>query len=147
MGYAYSFKDVQATIVGPGGFINLGDGSAAAEEGISLAPSEDLGQMQIGADGNGVHSLHADKSGVVTCRYLKNSPTNQLLMAMANFQRSSGAAYGQNTIEVRSKVAGDVWVCTQVGFKKIPDVSYAKDADVITWEFNAIKMEPILGAG
>jgi hypothetical protein len=146
MSTTYSFKDVKATIVGPGGFINLGDGSAAAEEGIEFAPSEDIGSMQIGADGSGIHSLHADQSGVVTCRFLKNSPANQLLSAMAAFQRASGAAYGNCTIECRDTQRGDVWVCTQVGFKRIPNVKYAKDADVIVWEFNAIRMQMTLGS-
>lgn len=146
MSKAYSFLDVAATLVGPGGFISLGSGSASAEEGITLAPTTDIGTMTIGADGEGVHSLHADKSGVITVRLLKNSPTNQLLSAMLAFQRSSGAAYGQNTIECRDTQRGDVWVCTQVGFKKVPDVKYAKDADVIAWEFNAIRMEMTLGA-
>lgn len=146
MSTTYSFKDIKGTIVGPGGYIPLGDGSAAAEEGIDFEPASDIGSMQIGADGNGVHSLHADKSGTITCRFLKNSPTNQLLSAMVAFQRSSGAAYGQNTIEVRDIQRGDVWVCTQVGFKKIPNVKYAREADVIAWEFNAIKMEMTLGS-
>lgn len=146
MSKAYSFLDVAATLVGPGGFISLGSGSASAEEGITLAPTTDIGTMTIGADGEGVHSLHADKSGVITVRLLKNSPTNQLLSVMAAFQRTGAAVYGQNTLEVREKNRGDVWVCTQVAFKKIPDVNYAKEADVIAWEFNAIKMEMSLGS-
>lgn len=145
MSKTYSFKDVACTLVGPGGFIPLGQGSAAAEEGITFAAAGDIGAMAIGADGEGVHSLHMDRSGAITVRLLKNSPTNQLLSAMVAFQRSSSAAYGQNTLELRDTNRGDVWVCEQVGFKKIPDTSYAKDADVLVWEFNAIKMTPTYG--
>lgn len=146
MSKAYSFLDVVATLVGPGGYIPLGSGSAAAEEGISFAPVGEVGTMAIGADGEGIHSLHADRSGKVTIRLLKNSPTNKLLSDLVAFQRTSAAVYGQNTLECREKNRGDVWVCEQVGFAKIPDVTYAKDADVIVWEFNAIKMQMTLGA-
>lgn len=146
MSNTYSFKDINATLVGPGGFISLGDGSAAAEEGISLTPSGDKSGMMMGADGNGIHSLYADKSGMIVCRFLKNSPTNELLSALFAFQTSNSASHGGNTLVVRDKNRGDVWTCTQVAFKKRPDVTYAKDADIIEWEFNAIKMEMTLGS-
>ncbi len=142
----YSFLDVAATLIGPGGAIDLGNGSAAAEEGISVASAGDIGAMQIGADGQGIHSLHADKSGTVTVRFLKNSPANKKLSAMYAFQTATGAAYGGNTIAITDKSRGDVIVCTQCGFKKAPDLNYAKDADIIAWEFNAIKIERTLGA-
>lgn len=146
MSNTYSFKDVNATLVGPGGFINLGDGSAASEEGITLSPSGDQGGMMVGADGAGVHSLYAATDGTIIARFLKNSPTNQLLSAMFAFQKASSASWGGNTLVVADKQRGDVWTCTQVAFKKRPDVTYAKDADVIEWEFNAIRMEMTLGS-
>jgi hypothetical protein len=146
MSKSYSFLDVAATLVGPGGFISLGSGAAVADEGISFAYNGDIDGMLIGSDGEGVHSLHADLSGTVTVRLLKNSPTNQLLSAMVAFQRTGAASWGQNTIECRDRGRGDVWVCSQVAFKKLPDVTYAKDADIITWEFNAIRMQMTLGS-
>lgn len=142
----YSFKDVNATLVGPGGFISLGDGAAVAEEGITVAPNGDIGGMSIGADGAGIHSLYADKSGMVTCRFLKNSPTNRLLSAMYAFQTSAGANHGQNTLVVSDKSRGDIVTCEQVGFKKAPDLTWAKDADIIAWEFWAVKIDRVLGA-
>ncbi|MBU9403923.1 DUF3277 family protein, partial [Burkholderia multivorans] len=59
----YSFQDVTATIVGPGGAFSLGYGSANAEEGITIAQAGDKNTMTVGADGEVMHSLHADKSG------------------------------------------------------------------------------------
>lgn len=146
MSNTYSFLDVNATLIGPGGAISLGNGSASAEEGITVAPHGDISGMQVGADGNGVHSLYADKSGMVTVRFLKNSPTNKLLSLMYAFQTAQGSTHGQNTIAINDKSRGDVIVASQVAFKKAPDITYAKDADVIAWEFNAIKIERTLGA-
>lgn len=147
MSYTYSFLDVNAALVGPGGTLNLGAGSASSDEGITISPSDDIDAMMIGADGAGMHSLRANKSGKVTCRFLKNSPINARLSTMLAFQRTSGAVHGQNTLSVVNKASGDAFICQQVAFAKQPEVNYAKDGDVIVWEFNAILIDMALGSG
>lgn len=146
MQQAYSFLDVSAGIVGPGIAAQLGNGAGAAEEGISVAATEDLNKMDVGADGTVLHSLHADKSGMVTIRLMKNSPANAVLMAALNLQRASSAAHGQNTINITNRASGDSITCTQCAFKKWPDNTYAKDANILEWEFHAGRIEGLLGA-
>lgn len=146
MSNVYSFLDVNASIVGPGGAFSLGNGAGSSDEGITIVPSAEIGSMQIGADGYGQHTLHADKSGKVSIHLLKTSPTNQLLSAMYAFQTSTGAAYGQNTIVINDTSRGDVITCSQVGFAKAPDLSYGKEAGINVWEFNAIRIERTLGS-
>lgn len=143
----YSFLDVFAGIVGPGAAFSLGNGAAVAEEGITITPTEDINKMDIGADGSGMHSLHADKSGMVTVSLLKNSPANALLSAAYAFQTASSASHGQNTININNSVSGDSVTCTQCAFKKAPDLKYAKDGDMLVWEFHAVKIERLLGNG
>lgn len=142
----YSFLDVQATLVGPGGAIILGSGAGAAEEGISVEPTSELGTMTVGADGATMHTLHADKSGRVTIRLLKTSPTNALLSAMMAFQRTSGAVYGQNTLVINDTNRGDVVTCRQVAFAKAPPLQFAKEAGVVEWSFNAGIIDPTLAS-
>lgn len=142
----YSFLDVNASIIGPGGAFSLGAGSGNAEEGITVTPTGDIGGMLIGSDGQGQHSLYADKSGRLTVHLLKTSPTNQLLSSMYAFQTSTGAAYGQNTLTINDASRGDVITCSQVAFAKAPDISYAKDGGMNAWEFNAVRIERTLGA-
>ena len=146
MSNTYSFLDVNAGIVGPGGAFSLGNGAGVAEEGISITATEDISAMTIGADGTGMHSLHADKSGVLTVRVLKTSPVNQLLMNLYNFQTASGAAHGQNTIAINDKSRGDAIICTQAAFKKVPDLTFAKDGGTNEWTFNVIRIERTLGS-
>lgn len=141
----YSFLDVQASLVGPTGTCSLGYGSAAAEEGISIDMSGDKNSMMIGADGEGVHSLHADKSGKVTIRLLKSSPQNAVLMAMFDAQTLSSALHGKNLITVTHSEAGDITVCRSCAFSKKPNLSYKKDADTVEWVFDSIKIDTILG--
>ena len=147
MSVTYSFMDVNAGIVGPGGAFSLGNGAGVAEEGITITPTEDVNKMDVGADGSGMHSLHANKSGMVTVNLLKNSPTNALLSALYAFQTATSAAHGQNTININNIRSGDSITLTQVAFKKAPDLTYAKDGDVVAWEFHAVRIERLLGNG
>ncbi|MEM0404003.1 DUF3277 family protein [Escherichia coli] len=62
----YSFLDVTASLIGPTGVIDLGQGSANSEEGITQTMGGNKNTMTIGADGEVMHSLHADKSGTIT---------------------------------------------------------------------------------
>lgn len=141
----YSFLDVQATLVGPTGVVQLGYGAAVADEGITIEAAGDKNTMIIGADGEGMHSLHADKSGTVTVRLLKTSPTNAKLMAMYDAQTLSSALHGQNLITVTNPVAGDVTTARSCAFKKKPSMAYKKDGDIIEWAFDSIKIDTILG--
>lgn len=142
---AYSFLDVNATLVGAGAVIDLGAGSSNAEEGISIVMAGDKNTMLIGADGEGMHSLHADKSGQVTMRYLKTSPKNAQLMALFDAQSLSSSAWGQNIITVTHSVSGDTTVARSCAFKKRPDLNYKKDGDIVEWVFDSIKIDGILG--
>jgi hypothetical protein len=141
----YSFLNVQATIAGPGGAFNIGQGSGVSEEGITIERGSDKGTMTIGADGTGMHSLHADKSGTVTVRLLKTSPQNAKLMAMYDLQTASSVLYGQNVITITDTGSSDSTGCRGVGFKKAPTLTYAKEGQMMEWQFNAIAIDSLLG--
>ena len=143
MALTYSFKDTNASIVGPGGAFTLTAG--AAEEGITIAMRADKNDLIIGASGAGQHSLRADKSANVTIRLLKNSPTNALLSGMYNLQQTSSTLWGQNIIAVVSSI-GDAITLSGVAFKKQPTVTYAEKGGMNEWEFEAIEVNEILAA-
>ncbi|WP_175785452.1 phage protein [Burkholderia ambifaria] len=141
----YSFQDVAASIVGPGGAFSLGYGQATAEEGIGIARTGDKNTMTVGSDGEGMHSLHADKSGQITLRYLKTAPINAKLMALYSAQSLDSRLWGKNLIEIRQTAAGDVTTARSCAFKKVPDLKYAKDGDILEWVFDSIKIDGMLG--
>jgi structural protein KPP10_ORF10 len=143
----YSFLDVNCAIVGPGGSFSLGSGAGAAEEGITVTATEEIDGMVIGADGTPMHSLRANKSGKITVHLLKTSPVNKQLSDLQALQRTSGALWGQNTINITNTSTGDQYTCQQVAFAKVPDNVFAKDANILAWEFNAGIIDPSLGAG
>ena len=143
----YSFLNCVASLVGSGGNINLGFGAAVSEEGITVEPTEDQNNMMIGADGSVMHNLHAGKSGKVRVRMLKTSPTNQLLAAMFELQRSSSALWGNNVITLRDSARGDVITCQQVAFSRAPTSNYGKDGAMQEWAFDAGIINTLYGSG
>lgn len=142
----YSFLDMAATLTCPDATIDLGYGAAVAEEGLTFARAGDKNTMMIGADGEGMHSLNADKSGVITLRYLKTSPVNAQLMNLYNLQSSNSKKWGKNTITYNHAGSGDNGTGTLCAFKKAPDLKYAKAADIVEWVFDVIKLDTKLGA-
>lgn len=143
----YSFADVNAAISGPGGSISLAAGAGAAEEGITIAPVADKNIMEMGAGGQGQHSLQAGDASQVTVRLLKTSPTNALLQAMYNYQTSKSVLHGKNTIVVSDLGRGDLVTLTKVAFRRVPDINYAGTAGINEWQFDAIFTDTILGVG
>jgi len=144
---AYSFLDFVCTITGPGGSINLGQDAGIAEEGITFEAINDKSTMYVGADGSGMHSLSADKSGSIIVRLLKTSPVNAQLQKMYNYQTTSSRLHGRNTIVGRDSSRGDNVTAEGVAFKRQPTLTYAKDAEMLEWTFDAIRISPILGTG
>lgn len=143
----YSFLNVNATIVGPGGVINLAAGAAAAEEGITIEASEDKNVMTIGADGQGQHSLIASDACTVTVRLLKTSPVNGRLMIMYDLQSASSALWGQNIFTIVDSGRSDYTVIQASAFKKKPTITYAKEGGMMEWTFDGQKATTILGTG
>lgn len=143
----YSFLNVSATVVGPGGVVNLASGAAVAEEGITIEAAEDKNVMTIGADGAGQHSLVASNAATITVRLLKTSPANAALMVMYNLQSVSSAAWGNNQIVVTDPVRGDITTARSCAFKKKPTLTYAKEGGMMEWTWDSIGVNSILGVG
>lgn len=143
---AYSFLDVQASIIGPGGSLNIGFGSGAAEEGITVEMVEEKGDTKVGADGQIMQSLRASKLGRITIRLLKTSPTNAQLDAMYNAQSVLSSLWGNNVIRAANPVRGDVVLGTQMAFTKRPNLVYAKDGNTNEWVFQG-NVDEMLGTG
>jgi hypothetical protein len=141
----YSFLDTFASIYGPGGAVNLASGAGVAEEGITVEAEGDIDTQTIGADGEVMHSLHANKSGSVTLRLLKTSPINSMLSIMYATQTATSLLHGRNLITITNAITGDNIVCRDVAFKKAPSITYAKEAGMNEWTFNVGKIDRLLG--
>ena len=143
----YSFMDVQATLVGPGGSIDLGNGAANSEEGITIEDVADKNTMTIGADGAVMHSLHASTAATISINLLQTSPVNHQLSVMYNAQTISSALHGKNTITIRNVMTGDTTVAAFCAFKRRPNLAYANDGGTIQWQFDCGQVTSLLGTG
>ncbi|EEW2264198.1 TPA: DUF3277 family protein [Escherichia coli] len=141
----YSFLDVTASLTGPTGVIDLGQGSANSEEGITVAMGGNKNTMTIGADGEVMHSLHADKSGTITVTLLKTSPVNKKLSLAYNAQSQSSATWGNNVIVIRNTASGDISTARSCAFQKQPDFNNAKEGGTVAWVFDCGKIDQLLG--
>lgn len=141
----YSFLDVTASLIGPTGVIDLGQGSANSEEGITQTMGGNKNTMTIGADGEVMHSLHADKSGTVTVNLLKTSPVNKKLSLAYNAQSQSSATWGNNVIVIRNTASGDISTARSCAFQKQPDFNNAKEGGTVAWVFDCGKIDQLLG--
>lgn len=145
---SYSFLDNAVSISGPGGSFNLaGNGAANADEGIDVEMVSDKNTMTQGADGSTMHSLSASTAAQVTVRLQKTSPVNAMLSSLYNTQQISSSTWGQNVITIKNTVSGDSITLTDVAFKRLPNLKYAKDANVNEWVFDAGKSAWSLGSG
>jgi hypothetical protein len=142
----YSFKNIQCSLVGPGGSIQLGQGAGAAEEGISVAMDEDKTTTVTGADGSIMHSLHAGQTGTMTMRLLKTSPNNAQVSQFYALQQATSALWGQNQIGIVDTARGDVIAGAQMAFVKFSDLGYGKDANFNEWVFRGL-IQQVLGTG
>lgn len=141
----YSFLDVTASLTGPTGVIDLGQGSANSEEGITQTMGGNKNTMTIGADGEVMHSLHADKSGTITVTLLKTSPVNKKLSLAYNAQSQSSATWGNNVIVIRNTASGDISTARSCAFQKQPDFNNAKEGGPVAWVFDCGKIDQLLG--
>ncbi|XTZ36844.1 phage structural protein [Salmonella enterica] len=145
MSDTYSFMDVTATLTGIGGFVDIGAGSANSEEGLVVAMGGAKNTMTVGADGEVMHSLNANKSGTITVTLLKTSPVNQRLAQMYSRQSISSSMWGNNVIVIRNKTSGDVITARSVAFQKLPDNANGTTGGNMSWVFDCGKIDQMLG--
>jgi len=144
----YSFQDNTLTITGPGGsFVIGGQGAGNAEEGFDIEMAQDKNTMMQGADGSVAHSLAASNAAILTVRLLKTSPVNAQLSSLYNTQKVSISLWGQNTITMKNGISGDSYTLIQAAFKRLPKNTYAKDANVLEWQFDVAGNNAALGSG
>ena len=125
--------------------VDLGYGAAVAKEGITVALTNARNTMTVGADGEGMHSLKADKSGTVTVRVLQTSSVNAKLQALYNAQALSSSLWGNNVITIRNKANSETTVCRSCAFQKQGDITYSEEGQMREWIFDCVKIDTVTG--
>jgi hypothetical protein len=132
----------------PGGSFQLGSGSGNADEGISFDDADPKNTMTPGADGQVMHSLHASNAGKVVVRLLKTSPVNAQLSQLYANQKKRRARCGGRTSSPSTTWPAATW--SRPGrwrSPSTPHAAYAKDGNVMEWEFDVGALDILLGTG
>ncbi|MDR3488813.1 MAG: DUF3277 family protein [Bradyrhizobium sp.] len=140
----YSFQDVQCSVTGPNIAVSV---TGTADEGYSVEQEGDKSTLTMGANGDGMDSLHAKQNGTFMARLLKTSTLNRAFCNAYNYQTASAANHGQNTIVIDDPVRGDTLTMLGCAFKKFPNISYAIEGGTQDWAFTCKRIEYGLGDG
>jgi hypothetical protein len=141
----YAFADVSCILSGPGIIVQLGNGGGPSDEGITFEAIEERDRMTIGADGSGFHTLISSRAARILVRLQKTSPSNATLQQALNYQSASSLFWGKNIFSVSNPITGDKANGFGVAFGKQPGNAWAKDPNIIEWEFMAIRATQTMG--
>lgn len=135
---SYSPLDVHATIVGPGGVINLGIGSGLAKDGISYSKAEATNVMEVGLDGSVCHNKSESTAGTITFTFLGISDANLLIQALYNFQEKlpGSVNHGKNTITLHLSSTGKTIIGTECAFQNESSGGFKDQIENTTWTFD-----------
>lgn len=100
--------------------------------------------MTIGADGEVMHSLHADKSGTITVTLLKTSPVNKSCLWRIT-RKASPLPPGNNVIVIRNTASGDISTARSCAFQKQPDFNNAKEGGTVARYSTAARLTSFRG--
>ena len=142
----YSFQDVQATLSGPAGIVDIKNGGVS-DEGVMIAALGPKDVMTIGAAGNGMHTLIAANGARCEISLLKTGPGNAILNVMYNFARASSANWGKLQLTLQNPATGDSITLLGGAFEKQADLRYGTQGALNVWPFLFISRDDILGNG
>lgn len=132
--------DPKEVIVVVGGFTL----SAFAEDTfVEIERNEDAFALAIGADGKGVRTKSANKSGTIKIRLQPTSPSNAILDTYANADDLDGS--GAVPVLVKDNRGNDLHVCEQAWVKKKPNKQYSgSKAENLEWILETDNLNSII---
>ncbi len=123
----YSSLHVQATLNGLS-VQGLWDG----DDAISIAPGVDRGTLLVGAQGDGLFSIHADRSATISIKLQHTSPTHRLLTQLDIAQQAGQGVIGF-PFDLIDTASGEGGSSDRVFIRQAPTVAHGKAAAMREW--------------
>lgn len=113
---------------------------------ISAKRDEDAYSKQVGAKGETTRTRNANKGGSIEITLMQQSPSNDVLSALAVLDELSGTGVGEAQVTDATTTATlahaqNAWV------KKIADLDRAKEAGTVSWIIDCDNLELFVGGG
>lgn len=133
----YNPKQITIT-VGPYAITGFSDGSF-----VRVEHDEDAFSKRVGTDGEVTRAQSNNNTGKITITLDQASPANDLLMALAVLDRTSGAGIVPSTIR---DVNGTTLVFAQNSWvQKIADIDFANESQDREWILDCGQMDVFVG--
>ena len=110
---------------------------------VSAERTEDAFEMSVGVAGDVTRVRNRNKTGTVTATIMAESPSNNLLSAVALADESTGLGYGSLLIK---DLNGTTLVASpQAWIRKLPVTEYADTASSREWAFDCSELTMLVG--
>ena len=140
----YSFLDSAMIVSHPlspaGPIIITGEGAGT----VAVAMIDVRTAMDVAADGAVMVSKMAGNTGTVTIAVQQTSLAHKKLLAMYNqLILAPPSVWAQAAMTIRNVTDGSGHLCTGITFQKVPDKSYQKEGQHITWTILCADIENV----
>ena len=109
-------------------------GWAPGDDCFKAERLQDMGTLEIGADGGATWSINPDKSGQVTVKLMQTSPTNAYLNKI-NLSQENLATFIPIQVTQADPYRGDKVGTTLGVIKKMPNHDRGAKQNVVEWVF------------
>lgn len=110
---------------------------------VTVERKEDMFNLQIGADGEGVRSKSNNQSGSINIKLLQSSASNEILSSFAKLDELSNA--GTFPILVKDTSGTSLYSAESAWIKKIAPSEFGKEAGSREWEIETDNLQTFVG--
>ena len=121
-----SFQGIQVTGYAEGTF-------------VSVERAEDAFEMAVGSGGDVTRVRNRNRCGSVTVTLMAESPTNDLLTAVAKSDELFGDGYG--AVMVKDGNGTSIYAASTAWIRKMPTSEYADGASTREWTFDCAELD------
>lgn len=136
----YSFQNTVMIVNG----VEL-TGWADGDDVISMKRRNDSASDKIGADGNMMVALSADKSGEFMFKLMQTSPSNKFLSGLLALEELSAKTFVPVVVLFQDTFRNDLGTGTLGYIKKQPDISRGMNGNVQEWTVVVERLDLLLG--
>lgn len=121
-------------------------GWSDGDDVIKIARLTDSASHKVGAGGEMMVSLSADRSGTFTCKLQQTSPTNKYLMDKLNLQESGiGSLFTPVSVRFQDTFRNDMAAGAQGYIQKKPDTVRGINGNDYEWTVVVERLNEVLG--
>lgn len=136
----YSFKDTIVVVNG----LEI-TGWSEGDDVIAISRREDSASDKIGAAGEMMVSVSADRSGSIKVKLQQTSPSNKFLMSLCALQEAAGSDFVPVALMFQDTYRNDLAAGTQGYIKKPADMNRGQKGNDQEWEIIVERLDLLYG--